>query len=56
MNIPIEKRIIATEIAVIREKKKTRDFQEEKLLNHIMYACRQWLIYKEKADGRSSSN
>ena len=56
MNIPLRKRVLATEIAVIRAGKTTEDFEEEKRLNHIKYACREWLEYMEKKDGSSSSS
>ncbi len=49
------RRLLEMEVELLIHRKKAEDFEEEKLLNHVIYANRELIEYLEKKDGSSSS-
>jgi hypothetical protein len=52
----LRKQLLATEVLLAIKKKETKDFEEEKLVNHIMYSIEEYFKFlRSKKNGSSDS-
>ena len=51
----LKRRLLELEFELIVHRKDAMVFEEEKLINHVLYATKELVEYLEKQDGSSSS-
>lgn len=52
----LKRRLQETEAELLIHRKMAEDFEEEKLMNHTIYAVKELIEYLEKNDGSSGSS
>ena len=51
----LKRRLLELEVELAIHRREAETFDEEKLINHVMYAAKELIEYMEKKDGSSSS-
>lgn len=51
----LKRRLLELEFELIVHRKDAEVFEEEKLINHVLYATKELVEYLEKRDGSSNS-
>jgi len=54
MKKTFQERMLITRLDLLIERKMAREFEEEKLINHALYAVKELVEYLEKKDGSDS--
>lgn len=49
------RRLLEMEVELVIHRKTAEDFEEEKLINHVLYATKELVEFLEKRDGSSGS-
>ena len=52
----LKRRLLEMEFELLIHRKEAAVFEEEKLINHVLYATKELVEYLEKQDGSSSSS
>jgi len=51
----LKRRILELEVELAIHRKKAETFEEEKLINHVLYAAKELMDYLEKRDGSNGN-